>query len=103
MATMKYAGISVEVDDEGYMTDHSQWSEDIAQAIAAEEGIKLTDDHWQVINILHDQMNTKEQLPTIRSLKKLGVETKRLYELFPGGPVKKASRVAGYLKPASCV
>ena len=103
MATMKYAGISVEVNDEGYLTDHSQWNEEIARAIAAEEKIELTDDHWQVINILHEQMSAKEQLPTIRGLKKLGVETKRLYELFPDGPVKKASRVAGYLKPSSCV
>ena len=103
MTSMTYAGISVEINDEGYMTDHSQWTEDIAQAIATEEGIELTEDHWRVINILHEQMSTKEQLPTIRSLKKLGVETKRLYELFPDGPVKKASRVAGYLKPSSCV
>lgn len=103
MATKGYAGTSVDVNDDGYMTDHSQWTEDVAKAIASEEGIELADDHWQVINILHDQMNTKGQLPTIRGLKKLGVETKRLYELFPNGPVKKASRIAGYLKPASCV
>jgi TusE/DsrC/DsvC family sulfur relay protein len=103
MATKEYAGTSVDVNDDGYMTDHSQWTEDVAKAIASEEGIELADDHWQVINILHDQMNAKGQLPTIRGLKKLGVETKRLYELFPNGPVKKASRIAGYLKPASCV
>ena len=103
MATKEYAGISVEVNDEIYMTDHSEWNEEIGRAIATEDGIELTDDHWRVINILHEQMSAKGQLPTIRSLKKLGVETKRLYELFPGGPIKKASRIAGYLKPASCV
>lgn len=103
MATREYAGVTVDTNDEGYMTDHSQWTEEIAKAIAAEEGIELTEDHWKVINILHEQMKAKGQLPTIRGLKKLGIETKRLYELFPGGPVKKASRIAGYLKPASCV
>ncbi|TFH05594.1 MAG: TusE/DsrC/DsvC family sulfur relay protein [Spirochaetales bacterium] len=103
MATKEYAGSSVDVNDEGYMTDHSQWTEEIAKAIAAEEGVGLTDDHWNVIKVLHEQMNLKGQLPTIRGLKKLGIETKKLYELFPDGPVKKASRIAGYLKPASCV
>ena len=103
MATRTYAGVTVDVNDEGYMTDHSQWNEEIAKEIAAEEGIELTDAHWKVINILHDQWKEKGQLPTIRGLKKLGVETKDLYALFPDGPVKKASRIAGYLKPASCV
>ena len=64
---------------------------------------ELTDDHWKVINVLHEQVNAKGQLPTIRGLKKLGIETKKLYQLFPEGPIKKASRIAGYLKPASCV
>ena len=103
MATREIAGVVVEVNEEGYMTDHSQWNEEIAKVIAGEEGIDLTDDHWKVINILHDQWNARGQLPTIRGLKKLGVETKSLYQLFPEGPVKKASKIAGYLKPASCV
>ena len=103
MATKEFAGVTVDVNDDGYMTDRSQWSEEVGKAIAAEEGIDLTDEHWSVIDILHEQWNAKGQLPTIRGLKKLGVETKTLYQLFPDGPVKKASRIAGYLKPASCV
>lgn len=103
MATKDYAGVTVDVNEEGYMTDHNQWSEEIAKAIAAEESIELTEDHWKVIGIMHDQMKAKGELPTIRGLKKLGVDTKTLYALFPNGPVKKASRIAGYLKPASCV
>lgn len=103
MATKEFAGVSVDVNEEGFMTDHAQWTEDIARAIASEEGIELTDDHWSVITIMHEQMESKGELPTIRGLKKLGVETKKLYDLFPNGPVKKASRIAGYLKPKSCV
>lgn len=103
MATKEFAGVSVDVNEEGFMTDHTQWTEDIAKAIASEEGIELTDDHWNVITIMHEQMKSKGELPTIRGLKKLGVETKKLYDLFPNGPVKKASRIAGYLKPKSCV
>ncbi len=103
MATKDYAGVTVDVNEEGYMTDHNQWSEDIAKAIAAEESIELAEGHWKVIGIMDDQMKAKGELPTIRGFKKLGVETKALYALFPNGPVKKASRIAGYLKPASCV
>lgn len=103
MAVKEYAGVTVDVNEEGYLTDHTQWTEEVGKAIAAEEGIDLTDEHMKVINILHEQMNAKGQLPTIRGLKKLGIETKALYALFPNGPVKKASRIAGYLKPASCV
>ena len=103
MATKDFAGVTVDVNEEGFMTDHGQWTEEIGKAIAAEEGIDLTDEHWNVINIMHDQMGSKGELPTIRGFKKLGVETKKLYELFPNGPVKKASRIAGYLKPKSCV
>lgn len=103
MPTKELAGVTVDVNEEGFMTDHSQWTEEVAKAIAAEEDINLTDEHWNVINIIHEQVKAKGQVPTIRGLKKLGVETKKLYDLFPNGPVKKASRIAGYLKPASCV
>jgi len=32
-----------------------------------------------------------------------GIETKELYSLFPNGPIKKATKIAGYPKPVSCV
>jgi tRNA 2-thiouridine synthesizing protein E len=43
-------------------------------------------------------------VPTIRKLNKTGViSTKELYEIFPGGPAKKAAKIAGLTKPAGCV
>jgi TusE/DsrC/DsvC family sulfur relay protein len=98
------AGTEVDVNEEGYLTNMSQWNEQIAAAIAAEEGITpLTDSHLKVIRFLRDQQSKGAAL-TIRSLGKSGVvTTKELYELFPGGPLKKSSKIAGIPKPVGCI
>ena len=105
MAQKEIAGVPVDVNEEGYLTDSSQWTKEIAAAIAKEEGIaQLTDDHWHVIDFLRKDAEEKESAPTIRRLKKVGgIDTKLLYELFPGGPLKKSTKIAGLPKPASCV
>ena len=103
MATKTYAGINVDVTEEGYLTNSAQWSREIAIEIAREEGINLTDKHFQVLEYLRDQ-NSKGVVLTIRSVGKSGItDIKGLYELFPGGPLKKSSRIAGIPKPTSCV
>lgn len=98
------AGKTVDVNEEGYLTDMSQWNEQIAAAIAAEEGIApLTPAHMKVVSHLRDQQSRGVAL-TIRGLGKSGVvTTKELYDLFPGGPLKKASKIAGIPKPVGCV
>jgi TusE/DsrC/DsvC family sulfur relay protein len=103
MATTTYAGINVEVNEEGYLTNPAQWTREIALEIAREEGINLTDKHFQVLEYLRDQYS-KGVVLTIRSVGKSGItDIKELYELFPGGPLKKSSRIAGIPKPTSCV
>ncbi|MCK5066598.1 MAG: TusE/DsrC/DsvC family sulfur relay protein [Bacteroidales bacterium] len=103
MATKNYAGKSVEVNDEGYMVDPSQWSKEIAAEIAKEEGIELTDKHYEVLEFLRNA-NEKGETLTIRRVGKSGiVDIKGLYQLFPGGPLKFSSKFAGIPKPASCV
>ena len=103
MAEKTYAGKAVSVTDEGYLTDANQWTKEIAAEIAKEEGISLTDKHYAVIDYLRDKTLKGETL-TIRSIGKSGVvDTKGFYELFPGAPLKKATRIAGLAKPASCV
>lgn len=97
------AGHNVAVNDEGYLTDLSQWSREVAEAIANEEGIQLTDDHMPVIEYLQEQYRNEVPL-SIRKVGKSGVvDIKGFYALFPGGPLKKASRIAGIPKPASCI
>jgi tRNA 2-thiouridine synthesizing protein E len=95
--------ITVDVNEEGYMTDLSQWNKEVAMAIAAEEGIELTPRHFEVLAYLQDQF--KQDIPlSIRKIKTSGVvDIKEFYALFPGGPLKKASKIAGIPKPASCV
>ncbi len=97
------AGVDVSVDSEGYLTDLAQWTREIGSEIAKEEGIEMTDQHWQVIEYLQESFRNKESL-SIRSIGKRGpVSIKEFYALFPDGPLKKASRIAGIPKPASCV
>jgi TusE/DsrC/DsvC family sulfur relay protein len=103
MAEKVLAGKTVTVTDEGYMTDASEWSKEIAIEIAKEEGLSLTDKHFAVIEYLRDRVLKGEAL-TIRSIGKSGVvDTKGFYELFPGAPLKKATKIAGVAKPVSCV
>ena len=98
------AGQDVDVNEEGYLTDMSQWSPAIAAAIAAEEGIgPLAEGHLKVVQYLRDQQ-AKGAALTIRSMGKSGVvTTKELYDLFPGGPLKKSSKIAGIPKPVGCI
>jgi len=104
MPTKDIAGTTVDLTDEGYLTDRGQWSREVAVEIAREEGIEMTDDHWKVIDFIAADYQEKQAIPGMRRLNKVGgILTKDLYTLFPGGPIKKASRIAGYPKPASCV
>ena len=105
MAQSTIAGKTVDVGDDGHMTDPSQWTREIAAEIAKNEGLpSLTDGHWKVIDYLQAQFKANGCLPTIRGLKNSGaVPVKDLYDLFPGGPLKKAAKIAGLKKPESCV
>lgn len=104
MPTKEIAGTTVEVNDEGYLVDRSQWSRDVAAALAAEEGIELTGEHWKVIDFIVADYAEKQAVPGMRRMNKVGgIPTKDLYSLFPNGPIKKAARISGFPKPASCV
>jgi tRNA 2-thiouridine synthesizing protein E len=105
MPTQTYGGVSLETDAEGFLTDHTQWNEDVARAIAAEEGIaELTPRHWDVLRYMRQQFLATGSGPSIRNMKNAGgIPTKELYELFPVGPAKKAARIAGIPKPHGCI
>ena len=98
------AGATIDVNEEGFLTDHSQWNRDIATALAQELGITLTDAHWKVIEFIDQDYQEKGVVPGMRRINKVGgIPTKELYALFPDGPIKKAALISGYPKPASCV
>lgn len=97
------AGKTVEVDKEGYLMNLSDWNEDIAKEMAQEEGIVLTDKHWEVLKYLQEQYK-KEVALSIRRIGKSGVvDIKQFYALFPKGPLKISSKIAGIQKPKSCI
>ena len=98
------AGKPVELTDDGYLADSGQWTREIAVELASEEGIEgLSDPHWEVIDYLR-KSHAEGLALSIRRIGKSGVVTiQDFYQLFPGGPLKKASRIAGIPKPASCV
>lgn len=103
MATKNLAGVSVEVNEEGYLTDASQWNKEVAAAIAAEEGIDLTDKHFKVLDFMRNKVAEGATL-TIRGINKSGVvNAKEFYQMFPGAPLKKSTKIAGVPKPESCI
>jgi tRNA 2-thiouridine synthesizing protein E len=105
MATKTIAGKTVEVDDEGFLVNPDEWTEEMASALAQEIGIKeLTEMHWKVVKFMRRDYNEKGQIPTIRRIKNAGgIPIKDIYSLFPNGPAKKAAMVAGLGKPQGCV
>jgi TusE/DsrC/DsvC family sulfur relay protein len=105
MSTTTYAGIPVEVNEEGFFTDPNQWTRDIAVELARADGIdELTPQHWQVIEFMRREFFEKGTGPTVRVLGKTsGVSVKDLYLLFPKGPAKMAARIAGIPKPKGCI
>jgi TusE/DsrC/DsvC family sulfur relay protein len=105
MTTTLIADAPVEVDAEGFLTDPQQWTEHIAEEIAAQNGIlELTDRHWLVVRFMRERYLATGSAPSIRSLgKESGVPIKELYQLFPKGPAKLAARIAGIPKPKGCI
>jgi len=96
--------INVTLDSDGYLENWKDWTPEIAEAFAAEEGIVLTERHWVVINFARDVFTKEGDAPTLRRItKQTDVNTKELYALFPDGPAKKAARVAGLKKPTGCL
>ena len=103
MSQRTLAGQTVEVNEDGYFTEPSQWTEPMASELAQEAGINLTPKHLEVIHFLRDRHLSGKPL-TIRRVGKSGiVSIKEFYALFPGGPLKVSSKIAGIPKPASCV
>ena len=99
------ANAPVDVDGEGFLTDPAEWNEQIAQAIAAENGVpELTERHWLVVRFMRERYLATGTAPSIRSLgKESGVPVKELYALFPKGPAKLAANIGGIPKPKGCI
>ena len=104
-------GTTVEHDEEGYISELDKWSKELAEIIAKDENIDMTEEHWEVVNFLRDYYEEYQIAPAVRVLiksikKSMGKEkgnNKYLYTLFPYGPAKQACKIAGLPKPTGCV
>lgn len=111
MPHIDFQGKQLEVDDDGYIVNLDDWSPELAQHLASQDDITLTEAHWEVVNFLRDYYQKYQIAPMIKILVKeigkvMGPEkgnTKYLYELYPGGPAKQACKYAGLPKPTGCV
>ena len=101
----------IATDAQGYLLDSTIWNDQLAQAIAQLENITMSDEHWQVVYFVRDFYEQFNTSPAIRALvkameKKYGKEkisSRYLYRLFPDGPAKQATKIAGLPKPARCI
>ena len=104
VATLPNILEGVAFSEEGYMVDPEVWTPEIGEAIAAREGIELTDRHWVVVNFAREVYENEGTPPTLRRITlDTDVSTKEFYSLFPGGPGKMACMIAGLEKPTGCI
>ncbi|ANF27476.1 TusE/DsrC/DsvC family sulfur relay protein [Stutzerimonas stutzeri] len=104
-------GISVAVDQEGFLVDLNDWSEPVAAELANAEGITLQAEHWEILRVLREFYQEFQLSPATRPLikytaLKLGPEkgnSMHLNRLFKGTPAKLAAKLAGLPKPSNCI
>lgn len=93
------------LDDEGYLLDPLEWSEELAEAFARQENILLGEDHWDAIRYMRNFYREHQVAPDARFVikhlaERLGPDSRnRLFELFPYGYVKQACKIAGMKRP----
>jgi len=98
-----FQGKTIETTETGYLVNTEDWSEDLARHIASQEGIELTDQHWDIINHLRDEyFNNNGNQPNERAiLKAIGatwgnkLSSQDMYRLFPNMPSKQGGKIAG--------
>lgn len=96
-------GKTIETNPAGYLTNHEDWSKEVAEIIAKEEGVELTEKHWDLIEFLRDEyVNNGANQPNTRNIVKAmsakwneKIGQKDVYELFPKDPSKQGGRIAG--------
>ncbi|MFE4108917.1 sulfurtransferase TusE [Kosakonia sp. YIM B13611] len=106
-----FEGKEIETDSEGYLKDTTLWSETLAPLIAEQENIILSPEHWEVVQFVREFYLEFNTSPAIRMLvkamaNKFGEEkgnSRYLYRLFPKGPAKQATKIAGLPKPVKCI
>lgn len=111
MSTLSLDNRDIALDKDGFLLDLTDWSKPVAQALAEREGLELTPEHWEVLELLRQFYQEFELSPATRPLikytaLKLGPEkgnSLHLNRLFNGTPAKLAAKLAGLPKPTNCI
>lgn len=102
---MQVNGKTIEFDKDGFMLDPTLWDDEVATAIAAEEGIdEVGEKHWAVVKFIRTYWEENDSAPPVRQLcSASGVSVREVFKLFTSGPARGACRIAGLPKPDGCV
>ncbi|ACR68594.1 sulfurtransferase TusE [Edwardsiella ictaluri] len=108
---LEFDGRCIETDAQGYLLNSQEWNEALAGILAQQEGITLSEAHWEVVRFVREFYQTFNTSPAIRMLvkamtQKYGEEkgnSRYLYRLFPKGPAKQATKIAGLPRPVKCI
>jgi len=106
MPHIEIEGRRIEVNEEGFLANPEEWTEEIARLLAkAEEGLEeMTNEHWAVVTFIRGYYLDKKLAPMVRKMcQATGFPLMKIYDLFPSGPAKGACKVAGLPKPDGCV
>ena len=104
MPVTTFNGQQIHVNEEGFLTDPSEWDDGLATALGEQIGITLTDEHWKAIRFLRKDFEQMGETATLRRVSTVGgIPIKALFVLFPAKPAKKMAYVAGLPKPHGCV
>ena len=105
-------GVSYEIDENGYLVNLEDWTEDVAVKLAEEEEIEMNQQRWDLVKFLRNYYDEYQIAPAIKVLTKAIASeqnidkkeaTEYLYGLFPKGPALQACKIAGLPKPTGCV
>jgi TusE/DsrC/DsvC family sulfur relay protein len=104
MSVTTISGHEIHVDEEGFLTVYDEWDEDLAEQLAKNIGIEMTEAHWAAIRFLRKDFHETGETPTLRRVSVVGgIPTKDLFVLFHKKPAKKMAYIAGLPKPVGCV
>jgi tRNA 2-thiouridine synthesizing protein E len=89
---------------DGHLVDASAWSRGLAEKLASQLAVPMTDAHWAVIDFARRDFEAQKAAPNIRRITQgTGLQTKDLYTLFPRAPARTVAKIAGLPKPAGCI
>ena len=107
---IEFSGMLIPLDDDGHLINPDDWSEGLAVRLALQDGMELTDDHWQVIRFVRDYYLRFKTVPMPKILVKAlsrtrgyeHISIRSLYALYPDAPMRRSCRYAGIPQPAGC-